>query len=132
MTDQVLSPEDELESLRARTRELETRLLETEETTRAKLVRAELRTHAVRAGMIDLDGLKLVETDELHLSPDGEIEGAATLMASLRKRKPWLFGDTSSSSAATPPPTAPLKKKLATEMTTDEWRAARIDILRYR
>jgi len=132
MTDPVEAPEDELESLRARTRELENRLLEVEEATRTKLVRAELKIHAVRAGMVDLDGLKLVETDELRLTANGEVEGAAALMASLRKRKPWLFGDVSSSSAATPPPSAPMKKKLATEMTTEEWRAARTDILRHR
>jgi len=132
MTDPVESPEGELESLRARTRELEGRLLEVEEGARVKLVHAELKAHAVRDGMIDLDGLKLVDTDDLHLSSSGEVEGAASLMSSLRKNKPWLFGDVSSSSAATPPVSAPLKRRLATEMTTEEWRAARADILRNR
>jgi hypothetical protein len=132
MTDPVESPESELELLRARTRALESQLLEAEETTRARLMRAELKAHAVQAGMIDLDGLKLIDTDELRLSSSGEVEGAAALMISLRRKKPWLFGDVSSSSAATPPSSAPLKKKLATEMTTEEWRAARTDILRHR
>ena len=132
MTDPVLSPEEEVEKLRARTVELEHKLSEVEETARARLIRAELKSHAVRAGIVDLDGLKLIDTEGLSLSAAGELEGAATLISSLRKRKPWLFGDASSSSAATPPVSAPLKTKLATEMSNDEWRAARTDILRHR
>lgn len=133
MSDESQTPSDEeLESLRLQKRELEARLADMEEATRARLVRSELKAHAVRAGMVDLDGLRLIDIDELRLTPSGEVEGAAALLASMRKRKPWLFGDFSSSSGATPPQSAPMKKKLATEMTTEEWRAARADLLRNR
>jgi len=131
MTDQA-SSDEEMEQLRARTRELETKLSESEERGRTTLIQAELKSLAIQAGIIDLDGLKLIEIDGLRIAANGEIEGAASLIASLRKRKPWLFGDPSSSSGASPPSSAPLRKKLATEMTTEEWRAARTDILRPR
>jgi hypothetical protein len=132
MTEPDISPEDEIEQLRARAKDLEGQLSDVRETARAKLVRSELKAHAVRAGIVDLDGLKLVETDGLNLTETGELEGAATLIASLRKRKPWLFGGASSSSGATVPQSAPLTKKLATQMSTEEWRTARAEILRNR
>ncbi len=132
MTEPAEQAGDELEVLRARNVELEGRLSAAEEATREKLVRAELKTHAVRAGMIDLDGLKLIETDGLNLNQRGEVEGAAGLMANLRKSKPWLFGGASSSSGAIPPPSAPLVKKKVADMSVEEWRLARAEILRNR
>ena len=57
------------------------------------LVRAELKAEAVRAGMIDLDGLKLVDPADVRVNEAGEIEGAAMLMQKLRRAKPWLFGE---------------------------------------
>lgn len=122
----------DFDALKARNLELEARLRENEEHGRQKLIRAELKAHAVRAGIVDLDGLKLVETDGLTLNDSGELDGAANLMSSLKKKKPWLFGEANSSSTALPPPSAPLKKKLATDMSVEEWRTARADILRHR
>jgi hypothetical protein len=130
MTEAVES--DELKSLREKTRELEGKLSAAEASAQAKLVRAELKTHAVRAGMVDLDGLKLIETDGLALNAKGEVEGAAELMSELRKSKPWLFGGGSSSSGAMPPPSAPLARKKVSDMSVEEWRLARAEILRRR
>lgn len=122
----------DIDALKARNLELQTRLRDSEEQSRQRLIRAELKAHAVRAGIVDLDGLKLVDTDGLALNEAGELDGAASLIASLRKRKPWLFGDANSSSTAQPPPSAPMKKKSATEMSMEEWRAAKVDLLRHR
>ena len=132
MTEPFENGDNEIEDLRARNRDLEQKLSMAEESARLRLVHAELKAHAVRAGMVDLDGLKLLETDGLNLNQNGEVEGAANLISNLRKAKPWLFGGTSSSSGATPPQTAPMKRKLATDMTIEEWRAARAEILRNR
>ncbi len=99
-------------------------MAETEQDARSRLVRAELKVEAVRAGMVDLDGLKLLDLEEVQLNSDGEIENAAHLMAQLRRAKPWLFGGTSSSSPANAPPAQPPRQKLATEMTDKEYRAA--------
>ena len=100
---------------------------------RARLVQAELRTEAVRAGMVDLDGVRLLDASGLVLGPDG-LEGAAELVARMREAKPWLFGrgGASSSSAGRAPRAAPPKARTAMEMSEEEWRAARAELLRRR
>ncbi|MFT2096001.1 hypothetical protein ACMS1Z_15355 [Acidiphilium multivorum] len=81
-----------------------------------RLRRAELRIEAVRAGMIDLDGLRLIDP--------------AALMAQLKRDKPWLFGAPSSSSTASVPRAEPPRARHATELSEAEWRAARAELLR--
>ena len=98
---------------------------------RGRVLRAELKVEAVRAGIVDLDGLKLLDLKKVELTSEGELANAAELMAQLRRAKPWLFGGTSSSSPASPPPAQPPRQKLATEMTDDEYRAARAAILKH-
>ena len=98
---------------------------------RAKLVQAELRTAAARAGMVDLDGVKMVDAASLEVNAAGELENGAAVMAALRQAKPWLFGRSSSSAAVAPRAAAP-KQKTAMEMTVDEWRVARAELLRRR
>ena len=109
---------------------LEQRLAALEASLRERLLRAELKAHAVRAGMVDLDGLKLLDTSRLVLNERDEVVGAAELMVETRRAKPWLFGGTSSSSAAAAPPAQAPKAKLATDMTETEWRIARAELLR--
>lgn len=126
-------PETEtLDALRARAAELEQQVRSLSEQARVNLVMSELKAEAVRAGMIDLDGLKLIEPATLPLNAAGEIEGAGDVIQKLKRAKPWLFGHASSSSAAPPPPSTPPRAKLATEMTLDEWRAARTEMLKRR
>jgi hypothetical protein len=128
----TLPPAHELiDELRIRAEALERQLLEVEQRAEARLIRAELKSEALRAGMVDLDGLKLIELDQLKLSTDGEVDGAPALMARLKKAKPWLFGTSSSSSIATPPPAQAPRQKLATEMTDAEYRTAREVLLKY-
>jgi hypothetical protein len=125
-------PTDDIAALRERADTLERKLREAMETAQAQLVRVELKAEAIRAGMIDLDGLKLIEPATLPLNAAGEIEGAGDVIQKLKRAKPWLFGHASSSSAAPPPPSTPPRAKLATEMTLDEWRAARTEMLKRR
>jgi hypothetical protein len=116
----------------ARAAELERRLAELEASSRQRLIRAELKAEAVRAGMVDLDGLKLVDATAVMLTADGEVAGAAALMQTLRRAKPWLFGQPSASSAAIPPPAQVSGSRRATDMTYEEWQAARSELLRHR
>ena len=116
----------------ARVAALEQRLAEMETQTRARLLHAELKAEAVRAGMVDLDGLKLIDAATVRLADSGEVEGAAALMHDLRRAKPWLFAPASASSTAAPPRTEPPRARSATEMSEDEWRAARAELLRRR
>ena len=99
-------------------------------TLKARLLQAELRTEAVRAGMVDLDGVKLIDASALKVSEAGELVDGVGVMAALRAAKPWLFGRGNSSSAAQAPRAEPLRPKKATEMTVEEWRAARAELLR--
>ncbi len=111
---------------------LQRRLAELEAQSRERLIRAELKAEAVRAGMVDLDGLKLVNPGVLTVDEAGEVQGAAALMQSMRRAKPWLFAGVNASSTATPPRAEPPRARAATEMTTEEWLAARAELLRRR
>ena len=100
---------------------------------RARLVQAELRTEALRAGIVDLDGVRLIDPGTVRLTEAGGLEGGAALMARLRQDKPWLFGRAgggSSSSGAAAPSAAPAAPRSAMDMGVDEWRAARAELLR--
>lgn len=95
-----------------------------------KLKRAELKIEAVRAGMVDLDGLKLIDLDRVAVAEDGSVVDAGAIMVRLKRDKPWLFGASSSSSTAKAPRAEPARAQNARELSVDEWRAARAELLR--
>ena len=123
---------DKFAELRARADALEQQLGQVQKETEQRLVRAELKAEAIRAGILDLDGLKLLDLSTATLNERGEVEGASTMMAQLKRDKPWLFGGTSSSSPAVPPPAQPPRQKRAMEMADAEYRAARAELLKRR
>ena len=132
-TDTTAEPiQDSVAELRARAEALEAKLTATEQSAQSRLIRAELKVEAVRAGMIDLDGLKLLDLTNATLNEHDEIDNAAELMSQLRRSKPWLFGGSSSSSLVNAPPPKPPRQKLATEMTDEEYRTARAALLKHR
>jgi hypothetical protein len=119
-----------IESLRARAASLEEQVRNLSQQARTNLIMAELKAEAVRAGMIDIDGLKLLDTSALTVGETGEILGTAILIDRFRRQKPWLFGAASTTTTAVPPPQQSPRAKQATEMTPEEYRAARAAILR--
>jgi hypothetical protein len=123
---------DEISALRAHNDSLEMALRETKLTADRRLIHAELKSEALRNGIVDLDGLKLIDPHDVTVDESGVVKGAASVIGRLQRDKPWLFNTGNSSSLATAPPSAPSRTKLATEMTLDEWRAARIELLRRR
>ena len=129
MTDTITEPPDDLA---ARAADLERRLAELEASARLRVVRAELKAEAVRAGMVDLDGLKLLDASTVRLNAAGEVEGAADLLRDMRRAKPWLFAAASSSSVAQAPAAQAPRAKLATDMGVEEWQAARRELLKRR
>ena len=134
MSDEAVPAEpdtDPVAELRARAEAAERRLEETTREAQSRVLNAELKVEAIRAGIVDLDGLKLLDLKDARLTSEGELLNATELMAQLRRTKPWLFGSTSSSSQASPPPAQPPRQKLATEMTDDEYRAARAAVLKH-
>ena len=94
------------------------------------LKRAELAVEAVRAGMVDLDGLKLIDMTALSLDEKGAVPDAAAIINKLKRSKPWLFGSASSSSTSAAPRAESPKQRHAREMSEDEWRAARAALLK--
>lgn len=124
---------DVLMELRSRADALERQLVEVQRQTEARIVQAELKAEAIRAGIVDPDGLKLLDTSNTKLNKDGDVEGASVLIAELKRAKPWLFGGLSSSSSSSlVPPATPPRQKLATDMTEEEWRTARAALLKRR
>jgi hypothetical protein len=95
----------------------------------ARVIRAELKALAVAAGMVDLDGLKLADLTTVKINKDGEVEGATELMEALKKAKPYLFGAANTSTAQKPPPSDKPKPKLATQMTKEEYAAAKAALI---
>ncbi len=124
---------DDNEDWQKRAESAEAALVQSQSEANARLVRAELKAEAVKAGMVDLDGLKLLELADVRLTEDGEVAGAAELLARLKRAKPWLFGvAASSSSLVNPPRPEPARIRHANELSHDEWIAARAALLRRR
>lgn len=95
-----------------------------------RVIRAELKAAALKAGMVDLDGLKLADLSKVKLSESGEVEGAAELMDEMKKSKSWLFTVvTHTSTPSEPPPAEPPVGKKATEMSAEEYAAAKSSML---
>ena len=94
----------------------------------ARLVAADLRTEAVRAGIVDLDGLKLIDISSVRLGGDDKVVGARKIIDELRRNKPWLFPGASSSSPALVPASQPVRQKTALEMSDEEYIVARAAI----
>ncbi len=104
---------------------------------RERLLRAELRSEAVRAGIVDLDGLRLADTSAITFADDGGIEGATDVISSLKAAKPYLFangrdngnfGVTTSPIARAPTPAAP-ELVDARHLTREQWQAERARLL---
>ena len=95
-----------------------------------RIINAELRAEATKAGMVDLDGLKLLDLDKagVSLDDDGNVKGAAEALEALKKGKPYLFAPASTGNTQTPKPGDQTPKK-ATDMTDEEYAAAKRKVL---
>jgi hypothetical protein len=121
-----------LDELRTRTAELEAKLNALRAESEARLIRAEMRTEATRAGMVDLDCLQFVDLSNIRLTESGEVADAPQIIAQLKRSRPWMFTTSSSSSLASTPAAQPPRQKHATEMTDAEYIAARAALLKQR
>lgn len=82
----------------------------------ARILQSELKAHAVKAGLVDLDALKLADLSKVKLNDKGEAEGADVLFTELKTAKPYLFGAANSSTPNTPPANTPPGQVKATEI----------------
>ncbi len=130
---------DELERLRidltGRATAAEASAAQATEGARSRVMMADLRVAAREAGMLDMDGLKLLDTAQAKLGADGDVENAADLMTAMREAKPYLFGAApkpgtvtgTTGAAALPPRAAPAAPPDVRSMTPADYAAARRD-----
>jgi len=130
MTDETKEP---AENWQARAETAEAALASVQAQAREKLIRAELKAEAIRAGMIDLDGLKLLDLTQISVDQNGDVVDPTGIFSRLRRTKPWLFGGGASSSAAAhAPKPEPPRPRQASELSHEEWRAARAALIKRR
>ena len=92
-----------------------------------RVIRAELKAVALKAGLVDLDALQLADLSGVKLDDKGEVVGGVEAIEALKKAKPYLFGSgsTSSTTPAPPKPGGAGNAKKATEMTAAEYAEAK-------
>ena len=114
----------------AKAKEAETaataKIAEAEGKANERIIRAELKAEAIKAGMVDLDGLKLADLTTVKLDDKGEVVGAAEMMKALKEAKPYLFGQAASTTQTTTvPPKKEDPKPFDARTATDDERAAK-------
>ena len=95
-----------------------------------RVIRAELKAEALKAGMIDLDGLQLADLSTVKLNDKGEVEGGAAAIEALKKAKPYLFGQANTGSTQDPPKPNTGGNKKVSEMTPAEYEAHKKAVIR--
>lgn len=90
-----------------------------------RIIRAELKAEAIKAGLVDLDALKLADLTKVTLKDDGTVDGAEALFADLKKAKPYLFGVVNTSTTITAPKPGVQPGKGVKEMSKAEYEAAK-------
>jgi hypothetical protein len=116
--------------LRARLDKLERDSQESRRLNERRVVLAELKVEAMRANMIDLDGLQFLDMSQISLGEEGGVADGPEVIGRLKRAKPWLFATPSSSSIAKVPPSGPTRQKLARDMSDEEYRIARASIIK--
>lgn len=100
-----------------------------------RVMLAELKAAALEAGMVDADGVKLLDLGRVTIGADGGVQIPDGFFEGARKAKPYLFaasGPARQGSTARVPAVQPPQARMATEMSFDEWQTARAELLRRR
>lgn len=85
------------DALIAKQKEFETTLSAKAQAANERIIRSELKAHAVAAGIVDLDGLKLIDTKDIKVDENGEVVGAEEAIKALKEKKTYLFVEHKSS-----------------------------------
>ncbi len=108
----------------------EKRVTDADERVANTLKDSALRIAAKDAGIVDLDGLKLLDTSGVKVGDDGAVTIPDKFFETAKTAKPWLFAATGSSAGNTSntvrsPPPADNKGGHVKTMTDAEYKAAR-------
>ena len=104
----------------------------------ARYVRSELKAEAIAAGINDAsDALAMIPLDKIVRDADGNPTNTAELLADLKTAKPYLFAVAGTpmrgtSSTVPAPKAAPVAAKSVTDMTDEEYAAAKFAATRKR
>ncbi|MCK5609132.1 hypothetical protein KAR91_45075 [Candidatus Pacearchaeota archaeon] len=88
-----------------------------------RLIRAELKAAALKAGLLDIDALKMFDISSLEVTDVGDVIGIENLIEEMKESKAWAFNQQAkdtSSAKKTPGASAPSSKN-ALEMSDDEY-----------
>lgn len=109
------------------TADADTKVKETHTASEQRIIRAELKAEAIKAGMVDMDGLKLADLSTIKIDEKtGEVIGGEDLMKALKESKPYLFKEaTSSTNTGNPPPPKDKPAPFDARTATPEERAAK-------
>jgi len=102
----------------------EARVKEGEAALERRLVQAELKAHAIKAGLVDLDALVMADLSAVKLKVEGGLEGVEGVFERLREAKPYLFGQASTSSTQVAPAPNAAVVRNAKDMNAQEYGAA--------
>jgi hypothetical protein len=120
----------EIEELRNENAKLLQSISEVKRQMTSHLVMAELKAEAMRAGIIDLDVLRLLDLEAAKVDEHHNVLGVPEMIEKFKERKPYLFRSKSSSTPTSAPPAQPMTRKRAVDMTDEEYQAARSALLR--
>jgi hypothetical protein len=98
-----------------------------------RIIRAELKAAALKEGLIDLDDLGLVDISSITVKEDGSLEGTEKVIADFKIAKPHKFGavnTTTPDKQPTKPGGSDETPKKATEMTPEEYKKAKAEMLK--
>ena len=118
------------EALTNATADADGKVTAAQQTANERILRAELKTVALKAGMVDLDGLKLADLSTVKLTDAGEVEGAEALMTLLKEKKPYLFAAASTTTQTNTPPTPKdLANKDARTLSSEDYKAQKAALI---
>ncbi|WP_175969631.1 hypothetical protein [Burkholderia sp. BCC0322] len=88
-----------------------------------RVMRAELKAHAVKAGLVDMEALDLLDLSSVKFNDKGELEGVDALFEAAKKAKPYLFGAQNTGSTEKKPPPAENTPKDVRNLSAAEYEA---------
>ena len=94
-------------ALEAKDAETAAKLAESTTAAKEQVKAARLEALALREGLVDLDGLKLLDLSKITQKDDGTFEGVDEVFKAAREAKPYLFGEKVTTTTTTKPAPKP-------------------------
>lgn len=88
-----------------------------------RYIRAELKAEALKAGLVDVDALKMFDTSSIEIDVNGDVVGVKELIEEMRELKPYAFSTTvkDTTTDKKTPDSTKVNSKSALDMSSDEF-----------